>query len=403
MQNNKLIKTIVNLKKLNNDFENSRLRIFSSQRMFVSKFIFFRYICASKEFFNSPYRDILINYFKKSEKMFPGSSYYLSKSIVSSFFNKESHCNKDYSLLNKDEKNFKIFLNNITNKKTSELFENILRFSGPDASLKCSASDTNEITVKKTKNPQFNVSIHKDFANIYFNKVSRKTQTCVISVMDAYIERESEVMPLLNYAKERNLPFLFVCRGISDAAANSLKAIILKKNILVYPYISKFDNEDPFKLIDLSKVLGCDLLNVEAGDTLYRNSVDKSCIKEVKVKWHEIEVIEPITTLNKEISDSITHTNDLELLNYLIKRKSRVSTNVVEILIPKIRIELLTEIKYLIFSYNNIAAFGLAKKDNEVIPKRMIDITDKLTENILNTLNSIGYVVQQKAEENELR
>lgn len=401
MINNELIKTIVKLKKLNEDFENARLRIFSKKRIFTSKFIFFRYVCSSQDFSDTPYRDILINYFNKSEKMFPGSSYYLSKSIVEKFLNRKCYFENTFSV-EKDEKNFKTFLRNITNKETSVLFENILKFSGPDASLKCSVSNVKEITVKKTKNPQFDISIHKEFANIYFNKVSRKIQTCVISVMDAYIERESEVMPLLDYSKERNLPFLLVCRGISDAAAKSLKTIILKNKILVYPYISSFDNEDPFKLLDLTKVLGCDLINAEAGDSIYRNSIEKSCIKEIKLEWHKIEIIAPETEINKEISRSINETRDLDLIDYLIKRKSRVSTNVVEILIPESNIELLTELKYLIFTYNNIAAFGLIRKDKKIIPKRIKDITNVLSEKVFKTLSNIGYVIRQKVEKDGL-
>ena len=401
MTNNKLIKTIVKLKKLNEDFENTRLRIFSRKRVFISKFIFFRYICSSQDFSDTPYRDILINYFNKSEKMFPGSSYYLSKSIVEKFLNKKCYF-ENSSIIEKDEKNLKSFLNNITNKKTSILFENILKFSGPDASLKCSVSNVKEITVKKTKNPQFDISIHKEFANIYFNKATRKMQTCVISVMDAYIERESEIMPLLDYAKERKLPFLLVCRGISDLAAKNLKSIILKNNILVYPYISSFDNEDPFKLLDLTKVLGCSLINAEAGDSIYRNSIERSCIKEVKLEWHKIEIIDPVPELSKEITKSINDTRDLDLIDYLIKRKSRVSTNVVEILIPESNIELLTELKYLIFTYNNIAAFGLIIKDKNIVPKRIADITKVLTTNVFGTLNNIGYVVRQKVEKDEL-
>jgi hypothetical protein len=401
MINSELIKTIVQLKKLNEDFENARLRIFSSKRVFMSKFIFFRYICASKEFSGNPYRDILINYFNKTEKMFPGSSYYLSKCIVEKFLNKKCYFENSFRVV-KDEKNFKAFLSSITNKKTSMLFENILRFSGPDASLKCSVSNVKEIIVKKTKNPQFDISIHKEFANIYFNKANSKVQTCVISVMDVYIERESEIMSLLDYSKERKLPLLLVCRGISDAAVKSLKSIILKNNILVYPYISKIDNKDPFKLLDFTSVLGCKMINAESGDSLYRNTIEKSCIKEVKLKWHDIEVIDPITDINKEITKAINNARDLDLIDYLVKRKSRVSTNVVEIMIPKSNIEILSELKYLIFSYNNIAAFGLIKKDKNIIPKRISDISKVLTENIFVTLSSIGYVIQRKVEKDEL-
>ena len=81
-KNNTLLKTVLSLSKLNDKFKNSRLRIISSNRVYLTKFNFFKYICSSDKFRETPYSDILINYFYKSEKIYPGSSYLLSCYIV---------------------------------------------------------------------------------------------------------------------------------------------------------------------------------------------------------------------------------------------------------------------------------------------------------------------------------
>lgn len=399
IENKNLLKTIVFLNNLNNKFSNDKLRILSSNRIHKSKFSYFRYISSNKDFKNLPYCDILLNYFIKSERLYPGGSYYLSNYIVGLFLKKENIF-QGFKDVEKNLENVYKYFSQTTSKRSFELLKNVLEFSGPNATLICNPSDNNNITVKKNKNPVFDISIHKDFSSIYFSKNKTKTQTFLISVMDAYIERESELIPLMDKAKDNNLSLIVFCRGLSDNASNAIKSIILRNNIYVLPYIVKFENEDPFKLEDLSKVLGCSMINAESGDGIYKDSVKKSSSGLLKIKQDSIEIFNPNKELNEEINKKINNCNDSDLKEYLFKRKSRINTNIVEILIPRSNIEMLTEIKYLIICYNNLAIYGLKEYKENLYSKKCIESTKILGNKLKNTLDSIGYIVLQNKREN---
>lgn len=393
MNNSKLLKTIVFLEKLNKDFNNNRMRILSSNRIHKSRFVFFRYLTSNEDFRRLPYCDILINYFKKSEQFYPGSSYFLSKYVVESIL-KGKNVFKDFQKTEKSLENLKKYLKQNTSEKTYNIIESVLDFAGPNATLSCISSENNEVLVKKNKNPLFDVSIHKEFAPIYFSKSKSKTQTYLISVVDAYIERETEVFSLIEECKKNNLPLMLFCRGISHNAVNALKNVILRNKINILPYIIKFDNSDPFKLEDIASVLGCKLLSIETGDNIYKDIVDKSSTGMIRSFWNKIEIMNPHSEhLNKKINEKLSNNNDADLKKYLFKRKSRINTNVVEISIPSSEIELLSEIKSLIVCYNNIAVFGLLNHGDSMFSKKCIDIAAKLGESLISNLNSIGYVV----------
>jgi len=391
--NKKILETILFLSRINKKFKNGRLKIISSDRVHNSKFSFFRYIVSNKEFRKLPYSNIIINYFKKSESLYPGCSYYLSEFIVNKFISKSDFFRESERIKNTLENIEKYFLQ-ISSLKNFNLIKNVLRFSGPDATLLCQSSSNNNISVCKRKNPVFNVSIHKDFAPIYFSKSKSKTQTYLISVADAYIERESEIFSLIEEAKKNNVALMIFCRGISDNAVRALKSIIARNNIHILPYIVKFDNEDPFKLEDLADVIGCSILRIESGDNIYKNLIEKSVSNILKASWDKIEIIKPsLSKLNDSINKKLSVCNDENLRKYLFKRKSRINTNVVEVTIPDSEIELLNELKCLIVAYNNIAVYGLCRVRDTLYSKKCVDVSRLLGEKLFDTLNSIGYVV----------
>lgn len=398
-QNKNLLKSLILLDNLNKKFSSNRLRIISSKRVHRSNFNFFRYVCSDVEFRKSPYSEILINYLNKSEKYYPGSSFFLSSYIVEMILRKNNIFN-NIKKISKTKENLYKYFSQISTKDSFNLIKNILEFSGPDATLICNPSDANEIIVKKNKNPLFNVSIHKEFENIYFNKSKSKTQTYLISVMDVYIERESELVPLIDKAKDINAPLLVFCRGISSNSVKALKNIILRNNIHILPYIVKFENEDPFKLEDLSKVLRCDLINLESGDGIYKNSVNKSSTGTLKLSRDKIEIFDPDTSLSNTINEKLKSCFDLSLKEYLIKRKSRINSNVIEILIPNNKIEMLYEIKCLIVCYNNISKYGLYKIENNINSFKCVEMVNFLGDKLIKTLSSIGYVVSHKENKN---
>lgn len=399
INNKELLKTLTFLLDINKKFKESKLRIISSNRIHHNKFNYFRYIVSNSKFRELYYCDILINYFKKAESFYPGSSFYLSEYIVNKMLRKRNTFENTVKAKKSIENINEYFLNNATSKNF-DLIKNVLKFSGPNATISCTASDTNEIIVKKNKNPIFNVSIHKDFAPIYFSKSKAKTQTYLISVMDAYIERESEIVPLIDNAKTNKIPLLLFCRGISENATRAIKNIILRNNVHILPYIISFDNNDPFKLEDISEVLGCTIVSANTGDSIYKDSLKKTTTTVVKAFWDKIEILKPNSyELNKKINEKIKSCSDSNLKEYLFKRKSRINTNVIEVLIPRASIEMLTELKCLIVSYNLIAAFGLRKVNKEIIPERCINTAEILGKKLIETLSSIGYIVLQNRSE----
>ena len=394
--NKELLGVLNTLNRLNKDFEKNKLRIFSSNRIHDSKFIFFRYLVLNEELKNYSLRDILVNYFNKSEKFFPGSSYFLSKEIVSRFFYKKSYY-KDVENVEKNLFNLINFLSKtIKNKKTVEFFLNVLKISGPNSTIMCNFYDGKEINVIKKNNSRFEAEIEESFINVYFNNVKKTTKTLQTCVLDAYVERESELMPIIDHSFKDKTPVLIFCRGISDNAIKSLKRIILRNNIFVYPYIIKFDNSDPFLLKDIAKALDIDILSAETGDSMYKDIVLKSKVKEVKLTSSYIEIVNPETKEITDINKKLSSCHDSSLKKYLIKRKARFSSNLTEILIPKSEIEKLSEIKCLIRCYNHAAAYGLVKLKNEekLYSKSCIDFVTKISESMFNNLSNIDYVIK---------
>jgi hypothetical protein len=392
--NNKLLELFYKLKKFNNKFKNSKLRFISNNTVYESNF-FYTYLLQQFEVLKeNPYKDILFNYLIKSEELYPGSSYYVVEKlldILNSNNNKKEKVKTDTNL-----ENFKKYLDSVsTNKEYSNLFLNILKFSGPDATLSCKTTSNIETTIVKKNNTKFNISIHEKFRGIYFSNQQETTKQYISAVMDVYIEKESEIMSLINYGHEQKMPVLLICRGISDYAVNSLKNIILKNNILVYPYIAKFNNEDPFLLKDISEALDTDLFSLEAGDSLYSGIVEKTSSKKLKLQADNIEIFNINKMLVKKINDQIK-TSDQELKKYLLKRKNRISPNIVEINIPKQKIKFISEIRSLIRCYNSCILFGLLKDEDEVIYSRKEDlISEKLSNNLYKTLTNIGYTIRK--------
>lgn len=392
--NSQLLELFYKLKKFNTQFKNSKLRFVTNNSIYESNFFYTYLLQQCKLLEANPYKDILFNYLIKSESLYPGSSYYVTEKLLDVLNN-----NNNKSIKTKTEANilnFKKYLDSVsTNKEYSDLFLNILKFSGPDATLSCKPTNNVETTIIKKNNTKFNVSIHESFNGVYFSNQQETTKQFITAVMDVYIEKESEIMSLINYAYEQKMPVLLICRGISDYAVSSLKSIILKNNIFIYPYIAKFDNEDPFLLKDVSDALETNLFSLDAGDSLYSGIVEKTSNKKLKIKPNSIEIFDINKSLMKKINDQIKDANP-ELRKYLIKRKNRISPNIIEINIPKDEVKFISEIKSLIRCYNSCVLFGFIKDENEKVYSYKEDIvTEKLSTNLYKTLLNIGYTIRE--------
>ena len=390
---NKNIHVLLNfLNKFNKDFAGQKIRSISNNRIFDSKFMFLRYLVSNKEFHSLPQKDIVLNFLSKSEKYYPGSSYLTSVYLVDKLLG--NTCNFDKVKADKNLVNLLAYFKVKTNNDSASLMFDILNFSGPNAVLSCKSTKNQEIKVLKKKNPIFKVDLHEDFVSTYFSNQKEVTKNCIISVMDAFIERESELVPLIEHSRNQNAPIVLFCRGMSHIVINQLKQILLRNNIFLYPYIIKFSNDDPFLLSDIAKILSTNIITAETGDSIYRDSVEKSGSGKIRLKSNEIEIFYPNNDLIAEINDQLIEKSDSSLKKYLTKRKSRISTNFVEILIPMKRIEMLSDIKCLIKCYNYISMFGFYKINDVLYSKREVEIAKKLSENLFDCLKNIGFVLK---------
>ena len=395
--NKDVLKLAYFLKKFNSRFEKEKLRYVSLGRVFNSNFNFLKHLSSCKEFHEFPQKDLVLNYFLKSERLYPGSSYLTSAKLVEHLLG--NYHKKELRKTGVNLETLRSYMLTKSKEEHVDLFLEILKFSGPDGTLKCKSTKNAEISVIKKNNPKFNIGIHESFRSVYFTNQNELTKNAIISVMDVYIERESELFVLLDYAKNNNVPVVLICRGMSDYCANHLKSILLRNKLAVYPYVAKFNDEDPFLFDDIASVLGVKKISSEFGDTINRNAIDKLSSKKVRIKSNEIEIFSPDKNIIKDLDEKIKQTSDNKLKEYLNKRKSRIKCNINEVLIPYDKIELLNEIKNLIVCYNYIAVNGLKNFEKELVSSQESAVSDKLSEDLSKTLNSIGYVLKLKGEQ----
>lgn len=389
--NNNILDLGTKLKKFNKEFFEGKYRVVVKNTVYKSNFLFLYYFLGSEYFKDSPYRDILINWFKKSEDSYPGSSYFTSVKLVNKIFG-----NNKKNILDKTDTNLEIitkYLKSITDYKSYDIFRKIIEFSGPDGILNLKTSKNNKITIEKSRNPVFDVKIHPDFSSIYFNKVENSTKNVLITVVDGYIERESEIMPFLDKMKENNVPGVLICRGISDNASRHLKNILLKNKLFLYPYVEKFNNEDPFFIEDISKIIGIKPISSEFLDNIYKEITNKCKIINVTLSKKSIKFYKKNLNLVNEINDQMNNCNS-NVKDYLMKRKKRCSPNNITIYIPETMKKSLREITGLIKCYNICAVTGFLESNNNIFSKYCEETSDRLSDSLYKTIANIGYTIR---------
>ena len=393
--NSNLIVIYNTLKKLCEKNKQNKFRYYTNNNVYNSKFLFFNNILLDERISDNPYKNILFNYLIKAERYIPGGSYILSEMFIDIINSNNGISSKRITgkKLETFEKLIKQFVLEEQNRK---LIFNVLNFSGADASILCSPTKNSEIEIKKNKQPKIEVSLHEDFRGIYFSNQSTTTKDFISVSMDAYIERESEINEVFEYAKKENLPIVLFCRGVSDSAVRNIKNILLMNNIKLYPYIIKFDNNDPFLLSDISKALGTKILSVESGGSFNKNLVENSSINKLRLSPSFIEIFNPEELLLKEINKKMSETSDKDLLLYLNKRKKRISPNIVEVKIPEKDIRLINEFKSIIKYYNNAAISGFTIYNDMLYPRNTISALEKLAVSMKNNFQKIGYVLKIK-------
>lgn len=392
--NSNLLNLAYKLNNFNNQFIKSKFKIIDSKSVKSNIFDYIQVFILNKEFEKISYRDLLLNYFINAEKVYPGLSLLVSVILVQKIFNKEKV--KNEKLIDKDIDNLIRYFYKIAPKKVVDNFVNILNFSGPDASLNCNLTKNKDFTVYKNNNPLIkNIYLNPDLINVYFGNVKETTKNIQMSIIDGYIERESEIIPLLDKAKMNNLSSLIICRGISDYAIQQIKRIILKNNIHVYIYEAKFDNNDPFLIDDISELTGVNKLSSDTCDNIYKDVVEKSKVVKAKLTAKSLEFFNTSKSLNEKINKSIAENlENSDLLKYLYLRKKRISPNVVDISIPFDQYKDFKIYKKLIACYNLCAIKGFIELEEKIFSKYEIDNARAFANKLYDAISSIGVIIK---------
>ncbi len=393
--NNNLITLASKLKKFNKSFYQKKHRIVTNKTVHNSFFLFFTFFLREKDFFDSPYRNILINYFKKAEQYYPGSSYFVSVNLVELIFSGKINILKKV----KTDKNINTifkYLKSISNDKSYLFLKDVLEYSGADATITCLSSKISEIIVEKKCNPNFNINIDESFINTYFSNQSQTTKSFIVSIIDGFIERDAEIFSLLEMCKKEKLPAVLICRGISEDAKRNIKQIILKNKIYVYPYTLKFDNHDPFLIKDIAKSCETQIISSEFHDNIYKDLENKTNIVKMTIAKNRILFHKKSDILIEEINKQLSIPNiDFEAKQYLQKRKRRVSPNNVIVKIPNSMHNLLQEIKSLIVCYNFCVKQGIYIYDDDTLDsKQCFESSLSLSKSLFKNLKNIGYTLK---------
>lgn len=394
--NSKMLKTVSKLNKFVKSFENNKIKLFTKEKgIYNSSFLFYYYFLLDDSFKDDPYRTIISDYMQKSERYFPGSSYYLIKKLIEKSRNiNKFNYSKNTIKTNKDI--LKTYLEENSDKLSASLVQNILSIGGPDATIICDYDNVENIIVERKDNTEFEFSIENSLYNVLFGKKTKNKINATIVVADAFIERESDLIPLIEHSKKSSSSLVVICRGITEVATRALKHIMLKNGILVYVFIEKFNHDDPFKLEDFSKTVGANLITADKMHSLLRDGVDCSkTIDNVTVESNKISFDFTNKLLEKEILTQIKNAKNLELKKYLLKRKKRVTNKKVLVTVPTEMSFLLQTLKDLINSYKNLVKYGATKtSDNKLDIIESQRLTDSLSENLYFNLMNISYVIK---------
>lgn len=386
----------IKLYKFCKKYENKKLKIIDNKgNVFKSKFLFFYNFVINKDFYKESMRNILLEYFSKCESFYPGSSFLFAK-LISGF---SSFDNKD----NKISKNFGLFENYI--KTVSEYgpeFLELIKFSGPESSIKLETTNSNNISVIKKSSSRFYFSNNNLTASIFFKNKSKIKRSVRCVVIDGFLEREKEIFQLLEKSYiEKKIPVIF-CRGISNNLLNFINSFITKNKFPVLIYDNKFNHDDPFSFLDFSKINGSLPVSIDTGDDVRYDCYNKSFIIENCILSRDYIEFKPdkgfSRDLIKEIDEQKNICHDEESRRYLNNRKKRCGINIVEIYIPNLQKRKIQEFKFLIQCYNSIAKFGMIENKGTIYGRQEIDVVNKLYEKFNSIVNNTSIVLELKKE-----
>ena len=165
------------------------LNRFEDKYFFKSRFLFFYNFVINKAFQIDPLRNILLEYFSKCESFYPGSSFLFAKLIsgFSSFDMKKNKFSKNY-------KTFEKYIQTVS--EYGPEFLELIKFAGPEASIKLETTNATNISVFKRSSSRFYFSNNNLTASIFFKNKNKVKRTVRCVVIDGYLEREKEIFQL---------------------------------------------------------------------------------------------------------------------------------------------------------------------------------------------------------------
>ena len=195
-----------------------------------------------------------------------------------------------------------------------------------------------------------------------------------------------------------------ICRGISTDATRNLKNILLRNKIVLYPFVSKFDDNDPFLFEDIAKTGKTKVISSETMDVIYTDTVKYCSECKLTISADTIKFFESsedvIVSINNQIK-SAKENNNFKVMNYLFKRKRRIMPNNVVVNFPYDCLRIMNEIKSLIRCYN-IAAIGGVYYNENIIRSVYTDTNiERLSDSLYKNISNIGYTLKIRKNENE--
>lgn len=385
----------VKLYKICKKYKEKKLKIVDNLgNVYESKFLFFYNFLSNKEFLSSPWRNILIEYFSKSEALYPGSSFLLAK-LISGF---EKQINADN--ICKKNSTFENYI--IKKSKIGKEFLNLLKFSGPEASIKLESISTDKTLVHKKSSSKFLFSNNNITGSLFFknkNKIKRSIR-CV--VIDGFLENEKEIFLFLEKCFVEKKTGLIICRGISQKLLNFTSSFISKNKFPILIYEDKVNHLDPFKFFDFVTLNNGSIVSIDTGDDIRYDCYDKSFIIENCSLSRDFIEFKPkkenIFKIKKEIDLHKKNSFDKESLDYVNKRNKRSALSLVEIFMPLYEKKELQELKFLIHCYNSIAKFGIVSHEGNLYGKQEIDAVNKLYEKFNKTIENTSILLKYNKE-----
>jgi hypothetical protein len=196
-----------------------------------------------------------------------------------------------------------------------------LRLSGTDCPVFVNRSNKRETFIKQDAGFVFNLSIDERVRNAVTLPWKKSNVNCTI--IDGFIESESEIHHLLHYAAESGETCIIFCRGMSENVSRLIGYNLLRKTIDVIPVCVGFDENTLNILNDISMAADVDLISHLNGDLI------STCVK----KLGKIDKIEITEKNNISITMKNKNKNLKNHLKYLKKKKLRTEEGAVSTLL----------------------------------------------------------------------